>query len=90
MTGIVALNVVLIAIAVAGIVGLLAWSIVSAMNRSRVQRTPARRSSRRYSVSELSSESVERGFTTFMPMDSVDDSVQRVIARRADRVHSGM
>lgn len=90
MTRIVALNVVLIAIAVAGIVGLLAWSIVSALNRQRAQQTRSRRHSRRYSMSELSSESVQRGFTTFMPMDYVDDSVQRVVAGRAGRMPSGM
>jgi hypothetical protein len=76
MTGIVILNVVLIAVAVAGIVGLLAWGIVSSMDRASIEQMRSRRSSRLLSLSELRSDAVERGFTTFVPLRHVNGAAQ--------------
>jgi hypothetical protein len=47
MTGIVILNAVLVASVVAGIVGLLAWSVVSSTNRPQARRTESVRARRR-------------------------------------------
>jgi len=52
MTGIVILNVLLIAIVIVGIVGLLAWSIVTSTDRRVRRRTRSRRASATRHVAE--------------------------------------
>jgi hypothetical protein len=53
VTGIVILNVLLVATVVAGIVGLLSWSIVSSMRRADASRTRSHRTNRRYCMPEV-------------------------------------
>ncbi len=53
MTGTVILNVVLAATAVAGIVWLARWSIVSTMNRAGGRSARSHRTSRRYCMPEV-------------------------------------
>ena len=65
MTGIVILNVAFVAIVLAGIVGLLGWSIVSSMHRREIRRTHSRPTSRAYRMPELTSDVVEREYTDF-------------------------
>jgi hypothetical protein len=75
MTGIVMLNVAFVAIVVAGIVGLLGWSIVSSMHRREIRRTHSRRTSHAYRMPELTSDVIEREYTIFVPVSHLDDPV---------------
>jgi hypothetical protein len=73
MTGILILTIALVAIVVAGMIGLLAWSIVSSINRRELERPRSRRTSRAYRMPELTSDVVERELTIFVPVSHLDD-----------------
>lgn len=75
MTGIVILNVVLVAIVVAGIVGLLTWSIVSSVNRVDAVRTHSHRMNRSYRMPEVRSDAAaSRAPTHVFPLAGLDET----------------
>jgi uncharacterized protein involved in response to NO len=83
MTGILILSIAFAAIAVVGLVGLLASRIVSSMNRRKLERTRSRPASPAYRMPELTADVVEREMTIYVPLTCLNDPVQR------DRVVDG-
>jgi hypothetical protein len=73
VTGIVILNVLLVAMVVAAIVGLLFWSIVSSMRRTDAARGRSHRTSRRYCMPEVTPTGAQaRAATHFFPLIDLD------------------
>lgn len=76
MTGILILSIAFAAVAIAGIVGLLASCIVSSMNRRKIERTRSRPTSRAYGMPELTADVVERELTIYVPLTYLDDPLR--------------
>jgi hypothetical protein len=67
------LNVVLVAAAVAGIVGLLAWSVVASMNRSLHESMQSRRDRLEADAIDAILAETARGFTCYLPATDMDE-----------------
>jgi flagellar basal body-associated protein FliL len=90
MTGIVILNIAVVAIVVGAIAGLLAWFIASSMNRRQIERTRSRPTNSTYRMPELTADVVEREMTIFVPLTYLDDPVQADGVADARGVPAGM
>jgi hypothetical protein len=80
MTGILILSLAFAAIAITGLIAVLAWSTVSSMHRRELEQTASRRTSRAYRMPEPTADVVERELTIYVPVTYLNDPGQ------ADRV----